>query len=803
MVVDKSLIQALNAEEAKYLNRYYSLVLTPILLRELQSMLAKEPKKNEDFQSKLSILAKRVDSIHSYIPPNASSLAGANLMGQEIPMTGQVPLGNSKMVRTRAGTYGAIFDEPPEQAILRRWKQGYFLENDKTLAKKIRQNDHSVDLLQLQKEINGQLNNFPNFKELSDIVKWLDNNFFDNVSQELHLRYSAHNLLDPAETEHLVTRWKDAGQPLFSKLCPYAFYIYRCHIIYIVGLGKGLIPSAKSEKTHLDIQYIYYLPFCMTFTSSDGFMLSFARFFARENQSIILGEDLKRDLKQVSQYFFALSLEQKKTINDEYGEYPPEKAAPLTAAVWADHMLPRQKIKDAAPELSKEQNKQMAHQIRTFLKDSVSFDTNRTSDPIIAQKWLNISIIERGIHFTNEVLNIIGISADKDWGYIKRNFNSEYVRKIYDLHADIWRPDDNHVSLAENLRIEERSRFLYLGEIEPEEIAKNIWSWSLHFDQILIPDPFLSPWAYKEEGNPLSNPTHFETDTLKLAYLLVLLYPLIMSKKVVFIPDPSDFNPVMKKAFTELVQKNRKNPKLAKLFMLDKEKLHSYQTKAQLRVYSRLPEAVLRKQFDIDTEQHLKALSALREMDPLCLDRVSNPEGNEYIFLRSGASFETSIILAALYGATPISNLNSRYNHYLEYANKPTEHTAYILNLFEQTPGFRFLDPDFASLMAEKGALCTFREIIKLILGTSSIPEQITLENMIGFLEDVEEDCEILGEIFAKRNGYDCTKLIGKFSLKILYSKTGFVEESVLALASSWFPDLKLPYPLHFIKLPD
>lgn len=805
-LVDKCAIQGLHSTEVLYLDRYYSLVISPILLRELLSTLAKDPKEDKDWEKTLSILAGKVDTMNSYVPPNALTMARANLLGGDVPMTGQVPLAGGKTVRSRDGTYGTIFEEQPEKAILREWKGGHFSEVHKKAAQVIRQMDHSVDLSKLQKQIEEQLKNFPKFEQLSDLIKWLDEYYLSLVNQEFHLRNAAIGLLHQEETNNLIERWKTHGSPSFSEFCPYAFYFYRCNTIYYVSLGMGLIRTSKKANTHLDMQYIYYLPFCMAFTSSDKFLLEFAKFFVRPNQIIIPGDDLKKDLNKVKDFFLNLTIEQKKTIKDEFGSYPPEEGAPLTASIWTKLIAPRPKMKDAVPEFSKERSDSIVRQINRHLKDSINVETNKANDPSVTEKWAKVGIVERGIHFVNEALSLAGFSEDKDWNEIRKSFDRENVKMIYDLHADIWRPDDDQWALAESIRSEDRTRFLYMGEVEPEEIVDKVWRWALHFDQILIPDPFQSPWARKPELNPLSKPVQFESDTLKLVYLLSVLYPLIMAKKVVFIQDPSDFNPDMKKIFMQVAEKSLKDPQLMDAIELDKEKLKIYGVKAQMRVYSRLPEhqrrIAVRNLFETDIDHHLKHLALLRKVDPLCLDRDFNLKVSEQVIVRTGANFESSVVLSALYGATPISSLESRFSQYSRAATTPSEHTAKVFNLFKETPGFHFLDPFFSSFMAEKGALKEFREIVGPILTLSNIPEEINVEMIAKVLDWTGEDCKTLAEIFTKSEGCDGADLLGMFQLKIIPSSTGFVTDDVKTLAQRWFQGKELTYPKCFIKLP-
>ncbi|MBI2604657.1 MAG: hypothetical protein HYW49_01125 [Deltaproteobacteria bacterium] len=805
-LVDKCAIQALHSTEVFYLDRYYSLVISPILLRELLSTLAKEPEKDKDWEKTLSILANKVDTINSYVPPNALMMARANLLGGDVPMTGQIPLAGGKTVRSRDGTYGVIFEEQPEKAILRDWKQGHFSEANRKAAQVIREMDHAVDLSKLQKQIEEQLKNFPKFDKLPELIKWLDDTYFAQASQEFHLRTCALGLLNQDDTEELIGRWKSRGAPLFAEFCPYAAYFYRCNTIYFVGLGKGLIRTSKKANTHLDMQYIYYLPFCMTFTSSDKFLLEFAKFFVRPNQVIIPGDELKKDLKQAKEFFLNLTEEQKKIHGDEFGSYPPEEGAPLTSSIWNKLMAPRPKMKDAVPEFSKDRSDDIVRQINRYLKDSINIDTNRANDPSVAEKWSKVGVVERGIHFTNEALNLAGFTEDNDWNEIRKTFDRDNVKKIYDLHADMWRPDDDHWALAEAIRNDGRSKFLYLGEVEPEEIVDKVWRWSLHFDLILIPDPFHSPWSRKPEFNPLSKPIQFETDTLKLVYMLSALYPLIMAKKVAFIQDPSDFNPAMKKLFMEIAQKSSKDAALVAAIEIDKEKLKIYNVKAQMRVYSRLPAPQRRNAvesiFQTDVDHLLKHLALLREADPLCLDRDFDLKEGELILVRSGANFEASVVLSALYGATPFSSLETRSSQYKRAASPQSEHTASILKLFQETPGFHCLDPIFSSFIAEKGALSEFRDIFQALLSLRDIPKDIDVEKMAKILEMVEDDCRVLAEIYAKSYGIDGSQLVGKFPLEIAKNAGGFVTDDVAKLSAGWFPGKQLTFPKNFIRIP-
>lgn len=114
-------------------------------------------------------------------------MALAILLGGDVPMTGQVPFAGGETLRSRDGIYGVMFEEQPEKAILREWKNGQFSEVNKKAAQIIRDMDHSVDLSKLQKEIEGQLKHFPKFSQLADLVKWLDETYF--VQSKAHHKF--------------------------------------------------------------------------------------------------------------------------------------------------------------------------------------------------------------------------------------------------------------------------------------------------------------------------------------------------------------------------------------------------------------------------------------------------------------------------------------------------------------------------------------------------------------------------------------------------------------------------------------
>src|SRR5262245_866579 len=272
LLLYKSTIQGLNPDEVGVLTRYYSPVVCPILMRELLSNLAKGDSDRAETERRLAALAAKVGTPGFYVVANALSMAAGNLLGHDVPMDGRVPMPGGVTVRAKDGTRGIFFDESQEAKILRRWRRGQFSLDEKALAQLVRATDLNVDLQSIRELVAKQLPHFPQFGSIAELVLWIDDTYLSLTDQRFHIMIAGQSLLQATELQSVFDRWEKAGKPLFANFAPYSYYFYRCNVIYFLGLGQGFISASWKEKTHLDLQYLYYLPFCMAFTSGDAFL---------------------------------------------------------------------------------------------------------------------------------------------------------------------------------------------------------------------------------------------------------------------------------------------------------------------------------------------------------------------------------------------------------------------------------------------------------------------------------------------------------------------------------------------------
>lgn len=800
LLIDKSTVYSLDFDEVIYLDKYYSLVISPILMRELLSTLAKEASPKKDWQKTLSILAAKADTFHSYTPANAHQMAITNLFGQELPMNGRVPLPGGHRVRTRDGSYAAVFGEAPEKEIFRRWKNKDFSDAMFSDAKKIRDLDQSVDLHFLQKDLSEKFQYIPKFKTLEELVHWMDQEFIGSMDQDLLITFIATNLVRLDQIPSVVKNWVSKGKPAIQSYCPYALYYYRVNMIYFIGLAGNLISPSKKAKTHLDIQYIYYLPFSHCFASNDDFLLDISKFFQRNDQTIINGWNLKDDLRNIIK-FFENEPGSENPRAHSFGTYPPDLPNSITSKLWGNRMRPKankvKKTNDAKPD------KTLTRMFRT-LDDAVDVNTNQTLKPRKSE-FVSMSLIDRQRYFMNKVNEITKINDVEDWDEIRRTLNHDHVYEIYDLHASIWHPDDNLNVLVTQFLDETRSRkkFLHLGDIYQEDVFEDINRWSLYFDQILIIDPFHTPWSKKQKYNPLNDPQIYLRDTLKLVYFLTLVSPLIESGKLVLIPNISSFNPTLNERFYRLAESKELTPEQEQA-VVSSSKLNKRKIDEIIRLIASQPETkreYIAKSFFKETYNPviLKLARTAREEDPICIGR--DIELKDFMVARTGAMLEEALYLCAKFEAIPFSSLKVRTIQFSQLSDSISAISSTLSSIFKEVKSLKFVEPLIIAAMTGTDIFHEFQELLAMISHGERFDE---LEKEIQPIQDITQACidelaELQGEKF-NMNGAD---LIISRSWEVLFNKNGFSTPEVLNLIEEIEPGLSKKLPKLYIGLPE
>ena len=377
LIFDKSVLDCLKPREALLLQRYFNTNITPILLLEVLANL-KEPSRfkgvtQEQYVTKIE---KKIPFNSSNVNADHSRLTQGELLGRmrvemkRVPVESKTPL----FYQAEDGRKGLYYDESDEEKALAMWRDGKFSEMERLLADYWKKTQKNLDLNALAESLKKHFAAIPKFKDLQQlkdaIVRQLD-----SVGTEypafLMEQISSRFLDTPLEQEICLGWWKSEsdkkGELIHPKqLVPYSYYLYTVELFYNLGLAQGLIKSAKKSKTHIDLQYLYYLPFCMTFASDDGEHKKMVPPFLADNQNFMSGKELKADLSKILAEFDDLSDEEKAAYKRGY---PPDGSS---IAKTFDSHGPGWRNRAAAPpiETSTEKNREIVDQLQKISKEA-------------------------------------------------------------------------------------------------------------------------------------------------------------------------------------------------------------------------------------------------------------------------------------------------------------------------------------------------------------------------------------------------------------------------------------------------
>lgn len=359
IILDKSTLQSLSFDEIIILHKYYFLNITPVLTIEILGDLRK-PSKDTISKNKVIELANKLLPYDSAINVYYMKLLIGSLLGYDIKMDRRPEIGGGNPVQTKDGKRGIIIDETPEEDALWRWRKGEFTEAEKILAKRWRETTRGIDLETLKELLKKVYNTSSRFDSLHDLKRYLDK-FLTNTAIQVNLLallFYVFNLnFDTANK--VLSKWKTEGCKIIKGFAPYAFYCLSVYLFFQFGLMSNLIGTRPTNS--VDLEYLYYFPFCMVFGSNDKFHNLISPFFLKTNQSFIPGHELKLDLNVISNKWKELDEKERSNWKAKFGSAPPDNHDSISYRLWLKHM--GKKCFHGNINLSKESSKKLAESI--------------------------------------------------------------------------------------------------------------------------------------------------------------------------------------------------------------------------------------------------------------------------------------------------------------------------------------------------------------------------------------------------------------------------------------------------------
>jgi hypothetical protein len=333
---DKSFLQGLSTDEAVWFDNFFYPVVAPLFYIETLADLYKKPRDGKTPEQEVSIIAAKTPQLHGGPCYFHMELCAQDLLGNRVPMTGQIPIAGMRQV-VRDGKEAAIAEVSKEAEAFHRWQKGAFFEVERRHAREWRLQVENTDLSAIEKAMKLIGINSKTCKSLDAALALADavvaglsktSSRFDSMMEVLEV---------PLQLRaHIKERWKHLHKPPLKSFAPYATHVLRVELFFRAALGANLVASTRTSHK-VDMAYLFYLPFCTLFASSDRLHRQCAPLFMRSNQEFVWGLDLKADLGSLNSHFSALQEEVRQQGIHKFANRLPEESQGLIRKLFEKH----------------------------------------------------------------------------------------------------------------------------------------------------------------------------------------------------------------------------------------------------------------------------------------------------------------------------------------------------------------------------------------------------------------------------------------------------------------------------------
>ena len=336
---DKSFLQSLSLDEAVWFDNFFLTNISPIFFVETLADLEKAVRSGRTPEQEVGIIADKTPEMNSCPNMFHTQLCIGNLLGHQVTMDGRIILPGGKPVRT-ADQSGIVFDIPAEVEALSRWQNGEFLIVERRFAKVWRRMLRVLDFEKIFQGLNSiginanGCKTLEGAKAIAESIINASGYSFDRMKFVFFLLNIPGRLFLP-----VWQRWGINGCPSLKSFAPYAAHVLAIEVFFYIAGASNLI-SRKKVTDKIDLTYLFYLPFCMVFVSSDHIHRRCAPLFMRSDQEFVWGPDLKGDLRNIDQYFDNLPESEKEKGLYAIASRPPYDEDSIVTKLW-DRFLPR------------------------------------------------------------------------------------------------------------------------------------------------------------------------------------------------------------------------------------------------------------------------------------------------------------------------------------------------------------------------------------------------------------------------------------------------------------------------------
>lgn len=485
IILDKSTLRGLKLNEIKILFRSFDVLIPPILVEEISKELSKKNNQliNESMATSLS--QKITSSCRSHILSSVYNLISSEMLGIAIDLNPLItPKADGIWVRGKDGSKGIHYHPSETEQLLQRWAHEDFSENDVKDSFYIREMHEKEILLSYSKNRNEY-----KFTHINEIKNWYENIYYPHHQKEIFLSL-AEFYLPPDKAEEAIDLWREKGFPLLRDYLPYCDFFHYVSLVYVLGSEFGLLNNRKSLNTHLDIQYLYYLPFCHLFATGDLELTQLATFFSTKDQIITTTDKLKQEIIDIEKNLKS----NPSSIRDNSRKPSENYSCETINATWA-------KFTNSIPEKKNIIREKDTLKSRDTLKEKLEISnsaigilSNKSMNPIYTQEYDKLSLKEKNLIVLEKVKKVYLTNNESD------------ICRFFSRYADFFRPDSNLGRMLKNC-VNLKPKPLWMCNYSCDT---TMWYEQsiilLYFPSMFSIDPINNPWQFNFDFNPINKP---------------------------------------------------------------------------------------------------------------------------------------------------------------------------------------------------------------------------------------------------------------------------------------------------------
>jgi hypothetical protein len=371
ILCDKSSVQALGPKQLNCLRRYFFLNVPPVLLVEILGDL-KKPSASTMGAETVRGLARKMVPACSMVNVDFRHLIQNEMEGGKVPMRGCPVIASDRWLLGPKGDIGTLVEEQPEAAAVMRWQLGQFHEAEMLLAEGWRAITKGIDLEAMRNELRPVYSKHLNLRTLESVREHVDSVIASAPAHSILAWFLRDINVPPHFIIPAIDRFLKAGPGTWHSRAPFTHHCVRVALIFHFALAFGLIGTRSTNR--IDMEYLFYLPFCFVFSSGDDLHRQLAPLLLKPDQMFLDREELHADFNQLAAKVEGLSEDE---LNEDLRRLgPPEDENSITHRIWQKFMRPDY-AKSKRLSLTPEQERRLVEEaIRHAEGPSTSAPTN-------------------------------------------------------------------------------------------------------------------------------------------------------------------------------------------------------------------------------------------------------------------------------------------------------------------------------------------------------------------------------------------------------------------------------------------